>query len=245
MNPHNNQAKVAAAVAAGFLALSGITAAAMLHFGVHGGQSRALAQSQSGSGTDEPEAPERERLHSSALKPDAIDSSDPPSLGDADALRGTPGDMPDGIGEADGKLPAGVTVFDSYPAITNLEPDLRAALHAAATAAKQEGIVFYVSSGWRSRAFQEYLLEQQIAASGSEAEAAKWAAPADKSLHVLGRAIDLGNVEAEVWLSSHGAAFGLCQTYENEPWHYELRPEAKSHGCPLMYADASYDPRLQ
>jgi hypothetical protein len=89
------------------------------------------------------------------------------------------------------------------------------------------------------------LLQEYIAMYGSEAEAAKWAAPTDKSLHVLGEAVDLAGVEAEAWLSDHGANFGLCQVYENEPWHYELRPEAEDQGCPEMYADATRDPRLQ
>ncbi|MQA95400.1 MAG: peptidase M15 [Streptosporangiales bacterium] len=43
----------------------------------------------------------------------------------------------------------------------------------------------------------------------------------------------------------HGATYGLCQTYGNEPWHYELRPEAMVHGCPPMYADPTQDPRMQ
>ena len=46
-------------------------------------------------------------------------------------------------------------------------------------------------------------------------------------------------------LSEHGRAYGLCQIYGNEPWHYELRPEAIAHGCPAMYADPTHDPRMQ
>ena len=41
---------------------------------------------------------------------------------------------------------------------------------------------------------------------------------------------------AAAWLSARGAAYGLCQIYGNEPWHYELRPAAVEHGCPAMYA---------
>ena len=47
------------------------------------------------------------------------------------------------------------------------------------------------------------------------------------------------------WLSEYGAAYGLCQTYGDEPWHYELRPDAADHGCPREYADPTHDPRLQ
>ena len=61
----------------------------------------------------------------------------------------------------------------------------------------------------------------------------------DTSAHVSGHAVDLGHADATSWLSQHGAAYGLCQTYANEPWHYELRPAAIDRGCPAMYADAT------
>ena len=48
----------------------------------------------------------------------------------------------------------------------------------------------------------------------------------DTSAHVSGDAVDIGPSDAAAWLSEHGAAYGLCQIYGNEPWHYELRPEA-------------------
>jgi D-alanyl-D-alanine carboxypeptidase len=47
-----------------------------------------------------------------------------------------------------------------------------------------------------------------------------------------------------VWLSEHGAAYGLCQIYRNEPWHFELRPEAIESGCPRMFPDPTHDPRM-
>jgi hypothetical protein len=50
---------------------------------------------------------------------------------------------------------------------------------------------------------------------------------------------------ATAWLSEQGANYGLCQIYSNEPWHYELRPEAIDHLCPPMYADPTHDPRMQ
>ena len=39
--------------------------------------------------------------------------------------------------------------------------------------------------------------------------------------------------------------YGLCPVYGNEPWHYELRPDAVEYGCPAMYADPTHDPRMQ
>jgi hypothetical protein len=65
------------------------------------------------------------------------------------------------------------------------------------------------------------------------------------SAHVSGDAVDIGPSEATAWLSHHGATYGLCQIYRNEPWHYELRPAAVDHGCPRMYADPTHDPRMQ
>jgi LAS superfamily LD-carboxypeptidase LdcB len=65
----------------------------------------------------------------------------------------------------------------------------------------------------------------------------------DTSAHVSGDAVDIGPNRAAAWLSEHGAAYGLCQIYANEPWHYELRTDAADRGCPPMYADAAHDPR--
>ena len=67
----------------------------------------------------------------------------------------------------------------------------------------------------------------------------------DTSPHVSGDAVDIGHADAAEWLSEHGAAYGLCQIYDNEPWHFELRPDAVDHGCPRTYADPTHDPRMQ
>jgi D-alanyl-D-alanine carboxypeptidase len=61
---------------------------------------------------------------------------------------------------------------------------------------------------------------------------------------VSGDAVDLGS-GAAAWLSQHGAAYGLCRVYGNEPWHFELRPEATTGGCPSTYSDPTHDPRMQ
>ncbi|USQ79069.1 M15 family metallopeptidase [Ornithinimicrobium faecis] len=150
------------------------------------------------------------------------------------------------VTEADGLVPDGVSVFDEeFPAVANLDPDLLQAVRRAATDAAKEGIRFQVNSGWRSTAYQDQLLRDAIDDYGSEAEAARWVATADTSAHVSGDAIDLGGLDATAWLSQHGSTYGLCQTYGNEPWHYELRPESSHQGCPQMMADPTQDPRLQ
>jgi D-alanyl-D-alanine carboxypeptidase len=151
-----------------------------------------------------------------------------------------------GVAVADGAVPSGVTVFDvKYPAVANLDPALLRALGQAATNAASEGVESYVNSGWRSPKYQERLLRQAISKYGSEREAARWVSTAQRSAHVSGDAVDIGPSDAAAWLSEHGAEYGLCQIYSNEPWHYEVRPEAVDHGCPARYADPTHDPRMQ
>ena len=174
-----------------------------------------------------------------------------PSTGTHGGRHGPPGEeVPRGghhgpLGAADGLVPEGVTVFDdSFPAVTRLDPGLLTAVRRAATDAGDD-IAFYVHSGWRSPAYQIRLLRDAVAKYGSAQEAARWVATPATSAHVKGKAIDVGRSDATAWLSSHGAGYGLCQIYGNEPWHYELRPGAIGHGCPRMYADPTDDPRMR
>ncbi len=156
------------------------------------------------------------------------------------------GNQPGAVGEADGVVPDGVTVFDDqFPAVAKLDPTLLSALRQAAADAASDGVEFYVNSGWRSPRYQEQLLQEGISQYGSEEEALRWVATPNTSAHVTGNAVDIGPADATAWLSEQGARYGLCQIYSNEPWHYELRPEAVDHGCPPMYADPTQDPRLQ
>jgi D-alanyl-D-alanine carboxypeptidase len=158
---------------------------------------------------------------------------------------GTSTEADGAVTEADGALPDGVTVFDEYPGVANLDPDLLQALREAATDAADDGIEFYVNSGWRSPEYQNQLLREAVSEHGSEEKAARWVATADTSAHVSGNAVDIGSFDATAWLSEHGAEYGLCQIYSNESWHYELRPQAIDRGCPPMYADPTHDPRMQ
>jgi zinc D-Ala-D-Ala carboxypeptidase len=153
---------------------------------------------------------------------------------------------PGALGEADGAVPDGTTVFDDgIPGVAKLDPALLGALRQAATDAADDGVEFVLDSGWRSPAYQEQLLHEAVLKYGSEAQAARWVATPGRSAHVSGDAVDIGPSGGAAWLSEHGAQYGLCRIYGNEPWHYELRPEAAAHGCPAMYADPTHDPRMQ
>jgi zinc D-Ala-D-Ala carboxypeptidase len=170
-------------------------------------------------------------------------SASSPTGSFADVL---PGDHQGALGESDGVVPDGASVFDDdLPAVARLDPDLLEALRLAATDAAQRGVELEVNSGWRSPAYQKQLLREAISTYGSTEEAARWVATPNTSAHVSGDAVDVGPSDATAWLSAHGAAYGLCQIYDDEPWHYELRPEAIDHGCPPTYADPTQDPRMQ
>ena len=172
-------------------------------------------------------------------------------------LRGAPsrpeGEHDDGPHEAagvltedDGLIPGAVSAFDdAYPGVANLEIELLNALREAATEAAAHGIDIYVTSGWRSPEYQNQLLREAIVEYGSEAEASRWVASPETSAHVSGDAVDIGPFDALEWMSANGADYGLCQIYGNEPWHFELRPDAIEQGCPAMYADPTHDPRMQ
>jgi hypothetical protein len=181
--------------------------------------------------------------HQSSASPSSTTSSSstpaPPSHARRTEHRGA-------LGEAGGAVPDGTTVFDdAIPGVANLHPALLDALRQAATDAARDGVELLVDSGWRSPEYQEQLFRQAVLKYGSEAQAARWVATPSTSAHVSGDAVDIGPSGAAAWLSAHGAAYGLCQIYANEPWHYELRPDAVDDGCPAMYADPTHDPRMQ
>ena len=177
----------------------------------------------------------------------------PPVDGRAGGIRrgaavGPPTDARGELGQADGVLPdgSGVSAFDDgTPAVGNLDPDLLDALRRAAIHAGADGVELTVNSGWRSPEHQQQLLQDAVVEHGSLEEAARWVATPETSAHVSGEAVDIGPSDAAAWLSEHGAAYGLCQIYGNEPWHYELRPDAADDGCPQLYADPTEDPRMQ
>src|SRR3954471_13429196 len=81
------------------------------------------------------------------------------------------------LGEADGAVPDGTTVFDTeLPGVAKLDPALLGALRQAAADAEDDRVEFVVDSGWRSPAYQEQLLHEAVLKYGSEEKAARWVA---------------------------------------------------------------------
>ncbi|MFD6698668.1 MULTISPECIES: M15 family metallopeptidase [unclassified Microbacterium] len=168
----------------------------------------------------------------------------PVAAGDGGSASARGGGMPTA---EDGYIADGdsVSLQDSAPAVSKLEPGLREALEQALAAAEEDGLELRVASGWRSKAYQAWLLRDAVRTYGSEAEASRWVGTPETSLHVKGQAVDIAPYDAADWLNRHGAQFGLCRTYDNEAWHFELSPSAKDQGCPAMYRDPTEDPRMR
>lgn len=142
---------------------------------------------------------------------------------------------------AEGGLPGGqrLSPFDlSSPAVYRLDPALLDAIEQAANSAKAEGITIGLTSGWRSPEFQQQLFDDAVAQYGSAAIASQYVASPQVSKHVIGKAVDVGPTDADNWLIRNGAAFGLCQMYANEIWHFEL---ASDYGgtCPPLRPNAA------
>lgn len=142
---------------------------------------------------------------------------------------------------AGGWVPDGqrLSPFDlSDPAVSRLDPALLNALERATRAAATDGVVVGLTSGWRSPQFQQRLFDDAVVTYGSAAVASQYVASPQVSKHVVGKAVDVGPASADNWLISNGAAFGLCQIYANEIWHFEL---ASDYGgsCPPLRPNAA------
>jgi D-alanyl-D-alanine carboxypeptidase len=122
---------------------------------------------------------------------------------------------------------------------TGLDPELKRRFTAARATATAEGVDLTLTSGWRSAAEQQALVDQAITRYGTVEKAQAWVLPPETSEHVKGMAIDVGPAAGALWLGKHARTVGLCRTYANEVWHFEkLAKGAKS--CPKLHPDASW-----
>jgi hypothetical protein len=118
-------------------------------------------------------------------------------------------------------------------AATELRPGLVDAFRRARTAAAVDGHDLTITSGYRTAEQQAALLEAEVAERGSVEAALWWVFPPERSMHVQGLAIDVGDGPAADWLASEGARFGLCRTLSWEWWHFEWREGWEASGtCP-------------
>lgn len=171
----------------------------------------------------------------------------PPSAGLHDAPAPPPlqvGAVPDAASPDDTATPDPrerddhIDPFDEdHPAVAGLDPDLRAAIQAAASDAATDGVELWLTSGRRSPEYQQELLDRATATYGSLDEALARVATPETSTHVTGEAVDVGPTAAADWVGRFGDAYGLCQTYANEMWHFELATTPGGE-CPAALPDA-------
>nr|WP_232541371.1 M15 family metallopeptidase [Nocardia bovistercoris] len=124
------------------------------------------------------------------------------------------------------------------PGTDGLSAPLALAYTLAEDTAHSEGVPLRINSGYRTHAEQQALWEDGIATYGSPEAARRWVLPPEESTHVAGKAIDVGPQEGASWLEARGSRWGLCRTYLNEWWHFEVAtvPGTK---CPAPRPDAS------
>lgn len=133
---------------------------------------------------------------------------------------------------------AGAPDLPGDPGSAGLDPELAARFAAAQQAATADGIDLWLVSGARTAEEQQQLVDQAIDQHGVP-EAYRWVLPPEHSAHVTGLAIDVGPTEGTYWLVEHGLEHGLCQTYANEVWHFEMLPDGAA-ACPEQHTDASW-----
>jgi zinc D-Ala-D-Ala carboxypeptidase len=170
----------------------------------------------------------------------SADTATRPVLGGGSS-RGGPVSPPEaGLGDDDGYIADGSSLaLDSgLPAVSRLDPALLSALRDAQAAMRSEGYGsgIAVSDGWRSLRYQEHLFAQAVQRYGSEQEAEKWVKRGTDSAHVRGEAVDIADAGAMDFLNRYGSAWGLCQAYANEAWHFELLT-TRGGSCPAMSED--------
>jgi hypothetical protein len=93
-----------------------------------------------------------------------------------------------------------------------MRPDVAVAYDQMAAAARSDGIVLVVSSGFRSDAEQAELFAAHPDPT--------WVAPPGHSLHRCATELDLGPSSAYGWLAANANRFGFVQRYSWEAWHY-------------------------
>lgn len=126
----------------------------------------------------------------------------------------------------------------STPILERLNPALLDAVQRAARRAAADGIDMKITSGWRSRGFQQRLLDDGVRTYGGLDAARQFVATPEVSRHVDGEAIDIGPTAAAEWMIANGRQFGLCQIFANENWHFELATDERGD-CPPLRPNAA------
>ncbi len=116
-----------------------------------------------------------------------------------------------------------------------MRPDVAAAYDRMAAAARADGVVLIVVSGFRSDAEQAELFAAHPDPT--------WVAPPGHSLHRCATELDLGPSSAYGWLAGNASRFGFTQRYSWEAWHYGFDagpPPCSSEGEAVSEGGAAF-----
>jgi len=105
--------------------------------------------------------------------------------------------------------------------------------------ASTEGVTLCLNDGKRSRSQQQKEFDDAVEKFGNAELAGRYVLPPDKSMHVLGYAIDIQPIESAKWIEKNGSPFGWCRRYENEQWHFEYNAGYSTGGCPALVPSAT------
>ena len=118
-----------------------------------------------------------------------------------------------------------------------LDPRLEKAYERARRDAARQGVAMSIRSGFRTTERQEAMFACAIRLYGTREAARRWVAPPEESYHVKGRALDIQPRSAAAWLEQRQERYGLCRTFANEWWHFELNTSGKR--CPAVISSAA------
>ncbi|MFD9704445.1 D-alanyl-D-alanine carboxypeptidase family protein [Lentzea sp. NPDC059081] len=134
--------------------------------------------------------------------------------------------------------PIDARYFDEKP--EGLAPDVSRAWQALRAKAAEQGVQLCLNDGKRSRQQQQKEFDEAVQKFGTEELASRYVLnPPDRSMHVLGIAVDIQPIESAKWVEKNGSTLGWCRRYENEQWHFEYNTRYPTSGCPALEPSAT------
>jgi hypothetical protein len=142
-------------------------------------------------------------------------------------------------GPPDGpKCPIDARYLDEAP--DGLRPDVLQAWKSLRAKASEQGVQLCLNDGKRSRQQQRKEFDEAVEKFGTEELASKYVLnPPDRSMHVIGLAVDIQPIESAKWVEKNGSTLGWCRRYENEQWHFEYNAGYSTGGCPALVPSAT------
>lgn len=120
-----------------------------------------------------------------------------------------------------------------------LRPEVLQAWKSLRAKASAEGVQLCLNDGKRSRLQQKKEFDEALEKLGTKELASKYVLPPEKSMHVLGYAVDIQPIESAKWVEKNGSTLGWCRRYKNEQWHFEHSADYSTGGCPALLPSAT------